>query len=141
MRALSASSFRRPVDGRDGSSRLRTRAGEVRRQGQFSAREPQSGEWRPVWIDSAPAGRSRICARLPDGPNTQPVTTREATRAAGRYTDMTQAARISAAPQHLVALERANQVRLARAELKRKVAAGDISASEVILTCPWEAES
>ena len=54
---------------------------------------------------------------------------------------MTQAARISPAPQHLVALERANRVRLARAELKRKVAAGDISAAEVILTCPWEAES
>jgi len=54
---------------------------------------------------------------------------------------MTQAARISPAPQHLVALERANRVRLARAELKRKVASGNISAAEVILTCPWEADS
>lgn len=54
---------------------------------------------------------------------------------------MTQAARIPPAPQHLVALERANRVRLARAELKRKVAAGDVNAAEVILTCPWEAES
>lgn len=54
---------------------------------------------------------------------------------------MTQAARISPAPQHLVALERANRVRLARAELKRNVAAGDINAAEVVLTCPWEAES
>ena len=54
---------------------------------------------------------------------------------------MTQAARISPAPQHLVALERANRVRLARAELKRNVASGNISAAEVILTGPWEAES
>jgi hypothetical protein len=46
-----------------------------------------------------------------------------------------------APPQHMQALQRANKVRLARAELKRRVAAGEISASEVILTCPWEADS
>jgi hypothetical protein len=39
------------------------------------------------------------------------------------------------------ALERANQVRLARAELKRRVAVGHLDASEVILECPWEADS
>ncbi len=39
------------------------------------------------------------------------------------------------------ALERANQVRLARAELKRRVAAGEIGVAEVILDCPWEADS
>ncbi|MFM9126408.1 MAG: hypothetical protein ACKOTA_02350 [Solirubrobacterales bacterium] len=44
-------------------------------------------------------------------------------------------------PQHLQALERANTVRLARAELKRQVAAGKVSAADVILDCPWEAES
>jgi hypothetical protein len=44
-------------------------------------------------------------------------------------------------PQHLRALERANAVRLARAELKRRVAEGEISAAEVILDSPWEAES
>ena len=54
---------------------------------------------------------------------------------------MTQAARITAAPQHLRALERANAVRLARAELKRKVAAGDVCAAEIILTAPWETDS
>jgi hypothetical protein len=32
-------------------------------------------------------------------------------------------------------------VRLARAELKRQVASEEISASQVILECPWEAES
>ena len=44
-------------------------------------------------------------------------------------------------PQHLQALERANRVRLARASLKRAVAGGERSASEVISDCPWEAES
>ena len=39
------------------------------------------------------------------------------------------------------ALERANQVRLARAELKRRVASGEIGVAEVILECPWEADS
>jgi hypothetical protein len=43
--------------------------------------------------------------------------------------------------QHLRALERANRVRLARAELKREIAAEEISASQVILDCPWEAAS
>lgn len=46
-----------------------------------------------------------------------------------------------AEPQHLRALEYANRVRLARAELKRKVAAEEVSAAEVILEGPWEAES
>jgi hypothetical protein len=44
-------------------------------------------------------------------------------------------------PQHLQALQRANAVRLARAELKRRVAEGDITAAEVILGSPWEADS
>jgi hypothetical protein len=39
------------------------------------------------------------------------------------------------------ALERANQVRLARAELKRRVATGEVDVAEVILECPWEADS
>jgi hypothetical protein len=46
-----------------------------------------------------------------------------------------------AGPQYMRALERANQVRLARAELKRRVAIGHTSVAEVILECPWEAES
>ena len=46
-----------------------------------------------------------------------------------------------AGPQHMRALERANKVRLARADLKRRVAGGDIGVAEVILDCPWEAES
>jgi hypothetical protein len=44
-------------------------------------------------------------------------------------------------PQHMQALARANEVRLARASLKRQVAAGKITASEVVRECPWQAES
>lgn len=44
-------------------------------------------------------------------------------------------------PQHMQALERANLVRLARAELKRAIARGDANASEVVAECPWETES
>jgi hypothetical protein len=44
-------------------------------------------------------------------------------------------------PQHLRALERANAVRLARADLKRRVADGDLAAAQVILGAPWEADS
>ena len=44
-------------------------------------------------------------------------------------------------PQYMRALKRANQVRLARAELKRKVAANQIDVANVIIDCPWEAES
>jgi hypothetical protein len=39
------------------------------------------------------------------------------------------------------ALKRANRVRLARAELKRNVAAGHVRAADVILAPPSEAES
>jgi hypothetical protein len=46
-----------------------------------------------------------------------------------------------AGPQYMRALERANQVRLARASLKRRVALGELEVGEVILGCPWEAES
>jgi hypothetical protein len=43
--------------------------------------------------------------------------------------------------QHLQALEYANRVRLARARMKRSVAAGELSAAEVVLSCPWQAHS
>ncbi len=46
-----------------------------------------------------------------------------------------------AGPQYMRALERANKVRLARAELKRRVALGEIDVAAVILECPWEAQS
>ena len=55
--------------------------------------------------------------------------------------DMGDTATIDAAPQHLKALQQANRVRLARAELKRQVAADETTAAEVVLGCPWEAAS
>jgi len=45
------------------------------------------------------------------------------------------------APQHMQALARANRVRLARAELKRSIARGEVEAAEVVRACPWETES
>jgi hypothetical protein len=45
------------------------------------------------------------------------------------------------AAQHMRALAQANRVRLARAELKRQVAEGETSVADVVLECPWEAES
>src|SRR3954447_15322066 len=47
----------------------------------------------------------------------------------------------SGGQQHLRALARANRGRLARAELKGPGAGEEISASQVILDCPWEAAS
>src|SRR5688500_9101384 len=45
------------------------------------------------------------------------------------------------APQHMQALAQANKVRLARAELKRQVADGETTVADIVLDCPWEAES
>lgn len=44
-------------------------------------------------------------------------------------------------PQHLVALARANRVRLARAALKRRIAAGETTVGAVISEVPEEVES
>jgi len=44
-------------------------------------------------------------------------------------------------PQRLRALERANEIRLARAELKRRIAEGEVSAADVLLDPPCEAGS
>jgi hypothetical protein len=44
-------------------------------------------------------------------------------------------------PQRLRALEQANAIRLARAELKRRIGEGGTSAAEVILDCPDEVRS
>ena len=54
---------------------------------------------------------------------------------------MNATATIACGPQYMRALERANEVRLARADLKRRVADGELSAADVILTAPWEVES
>jgi hypothetical protein len=54
---------------------------------------------------------------------------------------MSETATLSPAPQRLRALERANAVRLARAELKRRIAEGEASAADVILEPPEAALS
>jgi hypothetical protein len=48
---------------------------------------------------------------------------------------------IASCPQYMRALERANEVRLARADLKRSICAGHITVAEVVLSSPWEAAS
>lgn len=60
--------------------------------------------------------------------------------AASTATATTIASKVEA-PQHMRALERANLVRLARAELKRAIARGDMEAADVVRDCPWETES
>jgi hypothetical protein len=54
---------------------------------------------------------------------------------------MGKSATVVAEQQHLRALEYANRVRLARARMKRKIASGQLSAAEVVVTCPWQAHS
>jgi hypothetical protein len=54
---------------------------------------------------------------------------------------MTQTALETSEPQRTRALERANEIRLARAALKRSIASGGVSAAEVILNCPDAARS
>jgi hypothetical protein len=54
---------------------------------------------------------------------------------------MTHTATITHDPQRLRALGRANEIRLARAALKRQIAHGEISVAEVIMTPPEAAES
>lgn len=54
---------------------------------------------------------------------------------------MTETAILPRQPQRLRALERANEIRLARAVLKRQIADGEISTAEVILSPPCAAMS
>ncbi|PZS09415.1 MAG: hypothetical protein DLM64_10565 [Solirubrobacterales bacterium] len=54
---------------------------------------------------------------------------------------MLQTATMTPEPQRLRALERANEVRLARAEMKRRIADGVVSAADVILDCPQAVSS
>lgn len=44
-----------------------------------------------------------------------------------------------AGQQRFAALKSANRVRLARAELKRQVCKGEVTAAEVLESCPWPA--
>jgi len=53
---------------------------------------------------------------------------------------MSATATIAPGPQYMQALARANEVRLARACLKRRVATGEITVAEVLLGTYWEAK-
>jgi len=52
---------------------------------------------------------------------------------------MTAAATSASQSDRLQALERANEIRHARAQLKRRIGSGHLSAAQVILDCPPEA--
>jgi hypothetical protein len=54
---------------------------------------------------------------------------------------MSATASIAPGPQYMQALQRANEVRLARAGLKRRVASGEVGVAEVLLGSYWEAEN
>src|SRR4051794_32471031 len=54
---------------------------------------------------------------------------------------MSATASIAPGPQYMRALQRANEVRLARAGLKRRVASGELGVAEVLLGSHWEAEN
>ena len=54
---------------------------------------------------------------------------------------MSSKARTIDGDQKLQALERANRVRSARAQLKRRIAADELTAAEVILSSRWETDS
>jgi len=51
------------------------------------------------------------------------------------------AERTDGGPQHMQALHRANRVRLARAELKRRIGLGELSAAEVVRANSWEVQT
>jgi len=51
---------------------------------------------------------------------------------------MGESARSNAGQQRFTALQHANRVRLARAEMKRLIKRGQLSAAEVVAECPWE---
>lgn len=44
-------------------------------------------------------------------------------------------------PQHMQALQRANVVRLGRAERKREIGRGDLDVRDVVRDCPYEMET
>ena len=83
----------------------------------------------PALNPTAPAGAPQ---RMTSPPEDRPSQTENDSRIEGRVVVL---------PQHMRALARANEVRLARAQLKREVGAGKRGIIAVIRECPWEAES
>lgn len=61
-----------------------------------------------------------------------------ATTAVPAHVPMMRGTRASRAPQHMQALAHANEIRLARAALKRAIKAGNLDAAEIVKDCPDE---
>ncbi len=77
---------------------------------------------------------------LPTGVNVRVQRIPQTNEQQGESTHMMQpTATKTPGPQRLRALERANEIRLARACLKRRIALGEVSAADVLLACPEEA--
>src|SRR6202165_2969802 len=89
----------------------------------------------------ATTGRSRTAMKSASRQKTSKVVVTRSSGAATGRVHMNATSTIAPAPQYMRALERANKVRLARAELKHQVSVDELDAAEVILACPWEAQS
>src|SRR3954463_16781199 len=74
-------------------------------------------------------------------PRTKTTAARGMDERHGGQMNAAEATTTNTAPQHMRALARANKVRLARAELKRRIAQGEVTVAEVVLDMPWEAAS
>src|SRR4051794_516784 len=101
---------------------------------------------RRVWEGRRTRNRGPLASRAPVRPAAREEACSTTERAAARERptaggQMNATATITPGPQYMRALAKANEVRLARADLKRRVATGEISAAEVVLTAPWQAES
>ena len=68
----------------------------------------------------------------------QPTGTQRGDATAARCQEETQR---DDGPQHMQALQRANLVRLARAELKRRIAVGELTAADVVRSNSWEVQT
>ena len=115
---------------------LHDRSGHAPKRVRFGGGDPP-GQPRPAQIDPG---------AVIEGATTRPISSKHVaaapSRGNGEMQKMNATATVApAGPQYMRALERANQVRLARAELKRRVAVSELGCAEVIIDCPWEAES
>ena len=108
---------------------------DLQREGRLAggAAEPAAGA-RPLGV----ASRTSTITQIDSARREQQAGSREV-RCQGSPIAPGHEAMPQAVPQRIAALERANRVRLARAELKRRVAAGTLAAAEVIRATPWEA--
>src|SRR4051812_32985415 len=101
---------------------------------------PRGALGEPAHSTPAASPCPAVCTDRASRPDVHPRQHPPRTGGTGRV-PLASSATVAPAPQHLRALQQANRVRLARAELKRQVADGERSVGEIVLECPWEAES